>query len=294
MALGFSFEVAGTLINNLAFLGALIVLYQWVNQRQGREIAQWSTIVLAWCPFSLFGTVIYTEGLFLLLSTAALWMFDQRKYGWTVLFGGLATATRITGLALIASFLLVAWKEKRSIEAYLTSVATSLGILSYSLYCSLAFQQPLAFLLVQKQFWQPEQDFWGQGWLKMLAQVTVGTANWKQGSLVDPWHPLIFVVIAGLGFWIWQKRQVLSSAQICYSSYGLILILWLLAGNPLINSAMTLGGFALLILSRQQLGRLPWFYGLTSFAILFSSGRTISAERYAYGTVSLAIALGCI
>lgn len=42
---------------------------------------------MAWCPLSLFAGVIYTEGLYLLLSTAALRAFDKQQYGWTT-FGG--------------------------------------------------------------------------------------------------------------------------------------------------------------------------------------------------------------
>ncbi|HEY9846106.1 MAG TPA: mannosyltransferase family protein, partial [Candidatus Caenarcaniphilales bacterium] len=64
MLLGFPFEVAGTLVNNLAFLGALLILYRWVQERHGTRTAKWATAVLAWCPYSLFATVTYTEGLF--------------------------------------------------------------------------------------------------------------------------------------------------------------------------------------------------------------------------------------
>jgi Gpi18-like mannosyltransferase len=62
MTLGLPFEVAGILVNNLAFLGALIVLYYWVEERHTRSTARWATAVLAWCPLSLFGTVIYQRG----------------------------------------------------------------------------------------------------------------------------------------------------------------------------------------------------------------------------------------
>jgi Gpi18-like mannosyltransferase len=71
MTLGVPFEVAGTLVNNLALLGAMLLLYRWVQERYGIAAARWSTAVLAWCPFSLYGTVTYTEGLFLLLTTSS-------------------------------------------------------------------------------------------------------------------------------------------------------------------------------------------------------------------------------
>lgn len=87
MLLGLRFEVAGTLVNNLAFLGALLLVYHWAQKRHGISAARWATAVLAWCPFSLYGTVIYTEGLFLLLTTAALRAFDNRQHAWAALWG---------------------------------------------------------------------------------------------------------------------------------------------------------------------------------------------------------------
>ncbi|MBD1923730.1 hypothetical protein H6F77_22065 [Microcoleus sp. FACHB-831] len=72
MTLGLPFEVAGTLVNNLAFFGALVLVYAWVEELHGKSAARWTTAALAWCPFSLYGTVIYTEGLFLLLQQIAI------------------------------------------------------------------------------------------------------------------------------------------------------------------------------------------------------------------------------
>ena len=45
MNLGLSFEVAGTLLSNLAFLGALIVLFTWVEKRHDISAARWATAV---------------------------------------------------------------------------------------------------------------------------------------------------------------------------------------------------------------------------------------------------------
>jgi hypothetical protein len=317
MSGGFPFTVAGTMVNNLAFLGALIVLCTWVQQSHGQKVARWTTAVLAWCPFSLFGTVIYTEGLFLLLSTAALRAYDHKHYGWSALWGGLASATRLPGIALSPAFLLVAWREKRPAIAYLPSLATAGGLGLYSLYCGIRFGDMLAFLRVQ-QAWQPEQAFYGQGWLKMLVQISAGTANWNRGWLHDPWHPLIFVAICALGYLLWRSRspgeKSPSSAvtdwcalqspfgvrrkRLCvdkgYGFYLLGILLWLLAGDPLINMMMVWGGGYLLVQQRTKLRPVAVTYGLCSLAVILSPGRTISAERHAYGIVSIAIALGLL
>ncbi|WP_309232621.1 hypothetical protein [Cylindrospermum sp. FACHB-282] len=59
MSLGLPFKLAGILVNNLTFFGALIVLFSWIHERYGKNAARWTIAVLAWFPMSLFGTVIY-------------------------------------------------------------------------------------------------------------------------------------------------------------------------------------------------------------------------------------------
>ena len=87
MSLGLPFEFSGVLVNNLAFLAALCFLYTWLKKHYGISSAQWSTTFLSWCPMSMFTGVIYTEGLYLFLSTAALYAFDQKHYKWTAICG---------------------------------------------------------------------------------------------------------------------------------------------------------------------------------------------------------------
>ena len=293
MSFGVPFEVAGTIVSNLAFFFALLVLYFWVEESHGINAAKWATAALAWCPFSLFGTVIYTEGLFLLVSTAALRAFDKEEYFWAAFWGAMATATRVTGAALIPAFLLVAWREGRGIRAYLASLATSAGLLIYILYCGVNFGEPLAFILAQKA-WQPPQAFFGEAWLKMLVQIIAGTANWKAGFIKDPWHPLLFLLICGSTYLLWRFRIKLGAVKTDYGFCALVIILWLLAGSPLINTVMIFGGGYLLWYSRNKLRLVAVTYGLFSFALFLASGRTVSAERYVYGIVSVAIALGLL
>ncbi|MCJ8283577.1 MAG: hypothetical protein MJK14_28285 [Rivularia sp. ALOHA_DT_140] len=190
---GLSFQVTATLINNIAFLGALIVLYSWVKEIHGINVARWSTAVLACFPYSLYGTVIYTEGLFLLFSTAALRAFDKKQHLSAAIWGILSTATRITGVMLIPAFLFVAWKQRRDIKAYLAGFAVGIGAFLFSLYCFIKFGDPLAFVHVQKG-WRNSTGFAGQGWWNMLMQIVLGS-------------PLLFTLIVITGFLLWRFRQ---------------------------------------------------------------------------------------
>jgi Gpi18-like mannosyltransferase len=292
MKLGFSFELAGILVNNLAFLGAILLVYNWVKELYGIQVARWTSAILAWCPFSLFGTVIYTEGLYLLLTSFALRAFQKSQYTLAALGGALATATRPPGIAITLTFLLASWREKRPLAAYISGISTTLGILLYSLYCWLKFADPLIFLKAQKA-WQPEQNFWGQSWLKMLVQATAGYQNWRHGSLVDPWYPLAFILICLGGYWLGKSQLKLGKNKTQFGLCFLAIVLWLLGGSPLINTVTILGSIYLLWRFRSQLNLLA-IYGFCSFGIIFSSGRSTSAERYTYGIISVSIALGLL
>ncbi|NJP09175.1 MAG: hypothetical protein HC866_06530 [Leptolyngbyaceae cyanobacterium RU_5_1] len=293
MLLGLPPEAAGLLANNLAFLAALILLYHWVNERHGQQAARWAAIALVWCPFSLFGTVLYTEGVFLLVSTAALASFDRKQYGWAAVWGALASATRLPGLMLVPAFLFVSWKEQRGLPAYLCSLAAGTGALFYSLFCWLQFSELLAFLKVQKA-WHPHELAYGQAWLKSLVQITLGSATWKSGKILDPLYPIAVLAICAITCLIWRFRQQLGKVRTRWGFCVLALLLWILAGSPLVNVVMVLGSAYLAWHFRRELRPVAAAYGLLSVALILGTGRTISAERYMYAVVPVAIAFGIL
>ena len=232
MTFGLPFEIAGTLVNNLALLGALLLLYGWAKERHSLSIARWATAVLAWYPFSLYGTVLYTEGLFLLLTTAALRAFDHRQYVRAALWGAMATATRAAGTALIPAFFLVAWRERKSSAAYIASLATGGGLLLFSVYCALRFGDPLAFVHANRAWPQPT-------WLDIVPAVLTNADNL-----------LKVVTFFGGSYLLWSLRAELPAVAVAY--------------------------------------------GFCSLALIQVTGALSSVNRYAYGIVSLALALGVL
>lgn len=265
MSLGLPSQIAGTLVNNLALLGALWLLYLWAQERYNVSVARWATAVLAWCPFSLYGTVVYSEGLFLLVTTAALRSFDQGQYTKAALWGTLATATRSTGVALIPAFLIVAWQEKRPKIAYIASLAAMVGLLLFSLYCAIDFADPLAFVHVQ-QAWKSQHP----SWLRVLINALK----------LDKENLLRVVTFWGGGYLLWYLRAKLPPVAVAYGFcslgiilatgslssvsryvYGIVSIAlalgWLFASHPRWGY-LTLGLFAV-ILVRFAL-RFAWWY----------------------------------
>jgi Gpi18-like mannosyltransferase len=290
---GLSWEVAGVLVNNSAFLIALIILYNWTEKFYGANIARWSTAVLAWFPMSLFSSVVYSESLFLLFSTAALRAFDQKQYGWSSVWGAIATASRPTGIALIPAFLITSVKERRGVKACFASLLTGGGLFCYSLYCQIRFGDALAFFHAQKA-WRPSLGFDWQGWLKILLQITVGFRNQSSGYLKDAWYPLLFACIITCFYLLWYFRRRLAPEIVDYGFFALILSLWLLAGDPLINAGTVLGGVYLTWCVRNKLTGITMIYSFCGLGLILASGGIMSLSRISYGIVSLSIALGVL
>lgn len=218
MSLGLPYAAAGSIVNSLALLGALIIVYFWVKKRHGIAAARWSTVVLAWCPFSLFSTVTYSEGVFLFLTTASLRAFEKRQHVWASVWGGLATATRANGVALIPTFLFVAWREKRSARAYIAAIATSTGLMLFILYCAVKFGDPLAFVHAQRA-WQ-EPGFNLNAWWNLFTKDLL----LRRG--IDRAYEALtkITMIFGGGYLLWRFRAKLSLVIVIYGFCSLALI----------------------------------------------------------------------
>jgi Gpi18-like mannosyltransferase len=293
MQIGLPFELSGVLVNNLAFLCGLIVLYIWMNENYGNSIAKWTTAFLAWCPLSLFGTVIYTEGLFLFLSIASLRAFDRHKYLELVFWGILTTATRPTALVFVPALLIAAWWEGRSKVAYIASLATGLGLLAYIIYCWINFNDPIAFIHAQKA-WRTSFGFNYSGWWRMLKQIVVGSSKWSLNNPEPFWHLPQFLVICTLSYLLWRNRNRFSVVGVENGFAALGVWLLLLAGDPFTNVVMTIGGGLAIWYLRDRLTPVITTYGLSALAMLLISGGTISLNRLSYGIVSISIALAVL
>jgi Gpi18-like mannosyltransferase len=208
ITLGMRADAAGVLINSSAFLAALVLVYFWVEERYDAGAAKRTNAVLAWCPFSLFCTVVYTEGLFLFLTASALRAFERGEYIWAAFWGALTTATREPGVVLIPTFLLTAWREKRPPVACVAGFASAIGLFSFSLYCAIRFGDALAFVRVQKGWEQPS-------WFDVLTKALTG-----QISALSR-----IVMIFGSGYLLWFFRKRLTSIVLTYGFCSLALLL---------------------------------------------------------------------
>jgi hypothetical protein len=294
MGLGASFEVAGILFCNLTFLAAFFVIHQWVEGQKNRSLARWTIALLAWLPHSVYGTVIYTESLFLLLTTGAFLSFEQRRYGLTAVCTALASATRLTGILLVPSLFVAAWKEGRSPRAYLSALSGILGLGAWMAFCWQRFGNPLVFLEAQKA-WRPSAGFTLNGWSKVLEQMFMGQTGLQELDWGQSWHvwdlpwlagfppSIALAILVAIALLVARYRQQLTPRIQILLAFMLTWGFWVWGGIALLKLVLVFGGLGWLVRSGSLLSTAPWLYALLSYGVILNTGLTASLERYVYG-----------
>ncbi len=99
--------VAGLLISLVCFLVALVLLHRLAAIELGIEDARGTLLLVAFFPTAFFFSAVYSESLFLLLSVGAVLAARQGRWAWAGLAGGLAAATRNSGVLLLVPVVLL-------------------------------------------------------------------------------------------------------------------------------------------------------------------------------------------
>lgn len=155
---GYEFRLIGVLVSGVFFVLAVYFLAQLFEDHLEPEVAQTAGVFLLVSPFSFFLTAGYTESLFMLLVALTFLLANRRKWALAAIFVGFATATRVTGLFLIPTLLLLAWRHREPMRNLMKiAMISPLGILAYMTYTWWALGDPIAFLTAQ-QGWGGFQD----------------------------------------------------------------------------------------------------------------------------------------
>jgi hypothetical protein len=127
---------AALVVSNVAFFGALTVLFALTSAEFSTGMARRTLILLGSFPVSFFFLSPYSEALFLLTSLLAFWWARRRKWGRAGLAGFLAAGTRAVGIFLIPALLVEAWSVERDErrKAVAASFLPALAPVAYALY----------------------------------------------------------------------------------------------------------------------------------------------------------------
>jgi hypothetical protein len=283
----------GFLVSNLAFLGALFLLQAQAHQLWGPGAARWTVLLTCFNPFSLFCSIPYTEGLYLLLTAAAL--ANGGIGPWAGPSGALAAATRPTGILLLPGQLLQALRQpSQRRQALLAAALTGLG---FGVVLLLGWQgsgDPFAFLHAQQTGWGHRPGFNLSGlprWQRLASQILLGPGNTDAGQILDWFYPLAVLLLLAVALTALVQRH--QRPQLSLSLGGFALLSgWLLGGSPFINGAMLLGSLGLLAWGLRRLPLIQTNFALFSLGAYLLKQNTISLERHLYATVPLLLLLG--
>ena len=104
---------AALAVSNLAFLGALVVLFALTTYEFSTDTARRTVLLLACFPASFFFLSPYSESMFLLASLLTFWWARRGRWGPAAAAGFVAAFTRSVGVLLVPALLLEAWSIDR-------------------------------------------------------------------------------------------------------------------------------------------------------------------------------------
>lgn len=128
--------LAAMLVSNLAYFGALLVLYDLTVREFDEPVARRTIVYISIFPTAFFFLAPYSESLFLLLTLVAFREARRDRWATAALAGALAAMTRSIGIVLVLALAALAVEQWRSQGRRLwprlaASAAVLLGPLAY-------------------------------------------------------------------------------------------------------------------------------------------------------------------
>src|SRR3954471_5185604 len=128
--------VAGVRVSGASLVAGLAALHSLTKLELGESAARWTVLALALSPMSFFFTAVYSESLFLALSTGALLAARRERWWWAGVLGALAAATRSAGIVLLVPLVVLAWSARPRERLWLALVPAGLGAYMLGLMAS--------------------------------------------------------------------------------------------------------------------------------------------------------------
>jgi Gpi18-like mannosyltransferase len=278
-----SLLLSGILINIISTFFGLVFFYKLVILEKNITIALIAVLLLLVFPTSFFFITVYSESLFFLFTVLSFYFLKKERLFLSVLFSGIATATRPLGLAVAVAvfYQLIVLKKKKNSKLNWShlmglSVISVFGLIFYMIFLFIQTGNPLTFLTVQSN-WNRSIGWPWDGVLLNLLNI-VSSPNIFYQSLAVVWEFLFFVF--GFGIVLRSFRYLPTH----YTLYGLISLLLPLTTSSLMSFPRFLLPifplFIVLALTKNRLILL--IYGILSstlliyFTILFINGFWVS------------------
>ena len=198
---------AGLVVSNVAFLLALLILYESVRETRGEEVARKTASLLLFHPCSFFFSAMYTESLFLMLAVLALRAARREHWLAAGLWAALAGGTRVVGVLLVAALAVgymesVNYSFKRIRASSLWILLGLLGPLAYMGFLAHRYGNPFEFAAAQDAAgWTAGMGFLPRGpmdffqLIVLAVCVILAVRAWRSESRAEAaWATLMLVV----------------------------------------------------------------------------------------------------
>ena len=151
-------QAAAMVVSNICCAGAFCYCYLLTQKESGRRAARVAVFYFSIFPTAYFLHIAYSESLFLFLTIAAFYYARQGRWLPCALLGMLATASRLSGLAIMLPLAFEYFQQKnfrwRQIrwDSLLLGLIP-LGLLAYLYLNYHYFGDPFKFLEFQREHW---------------------------------------------------------------------------------------------------------------------------------------------
>ncbi|GAC1451521.1 MAG: hypothetical protein PVSMB4_11420 [Ktedonobacterales bacterium] len=226
---GGDYGLAGMLISNVAYLGALVVLRDLVARDFDPDVARRALLYLSIFPTAFYFFAPYSESLYLVLSLGAFSALRRRRWWVAGALGGLAVLTRSTALALLLPFAIefIAARRYGLVRGWhaLWALLIPAGVGIYALYLARMLHDPLAFSHAQA-YWTRSLQWPWQGIVEGIGAL--GTAG-QHGTVALAHLALnLAATLVFLGLTVLVVRRLPPS----YGLYTAALLLYFLLFPP--------------------------------------------------------------
>jgi Gpi18-like mannosyltransferase len=189
-------------VANVAAALSVLLLFKYVREDYGDELALLTIAFVSFFPTSLFLSAGYTESLALLLILCCFMALKREQFILAAALAGLASATRSTGLVLMPVIIWELWcrfaTDYRRFVPYVLfcSILATSGLCLYMFYLWIAFDSPFAFV-TDHAAWD---DGNGIGHIFISALLLRGFRTASTYILFDVWFLYSFDVLFFLLF----------------------------------------------------------------------------------------------
>ncbi len=188
--------IAGYIVSNGCFLGALILFRQWLAAHFDVKTVQTATWLLAFSPYNVYFMAIYTESLALLLMLACWIAAEKRAWKAAATAGFLLALSHPNGVLMLFPllwFVYDEWEQGGAWKQAWPILCIPLGLLVYMAYLYVHTGDALAFAHNMRAWHRP-----GWSWADFVPEVMAHAEG-------QAYNLMMYFIGIGFSFFLWRR-----------------------------------------------------------------------------------------